>query len=288
MPIHPGAAIGAVHLTVSDLEQSVRFYEERIGLRRAWLHDDSAGLGAGGADLLVLHESKGAPHVRRTTGLYHFAILVPSRLHLAWSLRHFADTQTQMTGFSDHGVSEALYLDDPDGIGIEVYRDRPRDEWPQVNGQLQMKSEPLEVESLLRDADVDWRRTGASWTGLPSGTFIGHVHLHVSFIEDAERFYREVMGFDLTGRYGGSASFFAAGGYHHHVAANTWAGVGAPQPPEGAIGLKHFEILLPDSTSVADVGRRIQSAGLGADTADGRVTVRDPSGNQIVVTTRPG
>ena len=285
MPIHPQAGIGAVELTVSDLDRSVRFYEERIGFRDRWSRNGTVGLGADGPALLILHESKDAPQARRTTGLYHFAILVPTRLDLARSLRHFADTRTDMQGFSDHSVSEALYLADPDGIGIEVYRDRPREEWRRsADGTLKMVSEPLDVESLLREADADWRRTGAAWPGLPPGTVIGHVHLHVSFLEDTERFYREVIGFDLTQRFGESAIFLSAGGYHHHVAANTWAGIGAPPPPVGSIGLKHFTIRLPDAAAVSDVARRIHAAGAEAAISDEEIFVRDPSGNGIRLT----
>ena len=289
MPLHPQAAIGAVHLTVSDLERSVRFYEERLGFRTRWSRDGAAGLSADGPDLLVLNQRADAPRVSRTTGLYHFAVLVPSRLDLARSLRHFADTQTAMQGFSDHSVSEALYLADPDGIGIEVYRDRPRDEWRRepATGRLQMTSDPLDVESLLREADADRRRTGAGWSGLPAGTVIGHVHLQVSFLEDTERFYREAIGLDLTQRYGDSAIFLSAGGYHHHLAANTWAGVGAPRPPAGAIGLRYFEIRLPERAAVADVARRVRSAGIDATVTEETVRVEEPSGNGIALTSAP-
>lgn len=285
MPIHPQAHIGAVHLRVSSLLQSVRFYEEHVGFRRQWLHDGAAGLGAGADDLLVLHEAPNAPRHERTTGLYHFAVLVPSRRDLARSLRNFADRHTPMQGFSDHSVSEALYLADPDGNGIEVYRDRPRNEWQWTNGRLKLSLDPLDVEGLLRDADADLRASGgAAWPGLPAGTVMGHIHLRVSFIEDSERFYREVIGLDLMQRYGETASFLAAGGYHHHVAVNTWAGVGAPRPPEGALGLMHYEIRLPDEAAVADVARRITAAGIDANATAERVEVEDPSGNAIVLT----
>lgn len=281
MPIHPKTRIGAVHLTVSDLERSLIFYKQQIGFAEVWRKEQSAGLGVGDVVLLVVSESPDAPRPTRTTGLYHFAILVPSRLELARSMRHFAAIGTRMQGFSDHHVSEALYLADPDGIGIEVYRDRPRDEWRLVAGELQMGLDPLDVEGLLREADADARANGDQWRGLASGTTIGHMHLHVSFIEDSEKFYREVLGFDLTKRYGESASFMSAGGYHHHLAINVWAGVGAPRPPQGAIGLKHFEIVLPDSAALADVTRRINAAGIEADVEGDRVGISDPAGNGI-------
>ncbi|HXT68453.1 MAG TPA: VOC family protein [Vicinamibacterales bacterium] len=286
--LHPAARIGAVHLTVSDLSRSVAFYGEHVGFIEAWRRDDTAGLAAGDRVLLVLHGSPDAPRPPHTTGLYHFAILVPSRLDLARSLRHFADMGTRMQGFSDHAVSEALYLADPDGNGIEVYRDRPRDEWRRVNGQIQMTLDPLDVESLLRDADEETQKAdGPAWKGLVPGTTMGHMHLRVSFVEDSEEFYRDVLGLDLILRYAESASFLSAGGYHHHIAVNVWGGVGAPRPPEGAIGLRHFEILLPDAAAVDDVARRITAAGIAADITSGRVAVRDPSGNAIVISVQP-
>ena len=288
MPIHPAARIGGVELTVSDLTRSVDFYREHVGFREAWRRNGSVGLAAGDRVLVVLHESPEAPRPPHTTGLYHFAILVPSRADLARSLRHFADMRTRMQGFSDHGVSEALYLSDPDGNGIEVYRDRPQSEWRRVGGQLQMTLDPLDAEGLLREADAELRQAGGpTWKGLADGTTIGHMHLRVSFIEDSERFYREVLGIDLVLRYGDSAAFLSAGGYHHHLAVNVWGGVGAPHAPEGAIGLRHFEILLPDATAVADVARRIQAAGIEAEVQSTSVAVKDPSGNLIRILVGP-
>ena len=278
--IHPEARIGPVHLTVSNLQRSVEFYQDRLGFSVQRRDSNNAALGAGAANLLVLHESPSAPRVARTAGLYHFAILVPSRLALARSLARLAEQRTPMQGFSDHLVSEAIYLADPDGIGIEVYRDRPREEWPFVNGQLQMATDPLDVESLLREAQAD----PSPWVGIPPGMRIGHVHLQVSFIEDAEAFYTGVLGFDLTARYGSSAVFMSAGGYHHHIAANTWAGVGAPRAPQGAIGLRHFEIRLPDREALDDVATRIRAAGIDAAVSDSAVEVSDPAGNQIRLT----
>jgi catechol 2,3-dioxygenase len=289
MPIDPKARIGAVHLTVSDLDRAASFYTQHVGFTEHWRRDDTAGLGVREGDLLVLHESRSAVRTERSTGLYHFAILVPSRLDLARSLRHFAELRTPMQGVSDHAVSEALYLADPDGNGIEVYRDRPRAEWPRESGRLKMTLDPLDVQGLLREADADARRhPDGTWTGLPPGTVIGHMHLRVSFLEDAERFYREVLGFDLTQRFGESAAFLSAGGYHHHIAVNVWAGLGAPQPPPGAIGLRHFEITLSTADAIADVARGIAAAGIDAtatrpepDAGGNDLFVRDPSGNGI-------
>jgi catechol 2,3-dioxygenase len=282
MSISPDARIGAVRLVIANLDRSVRFYTEHLGFVVHRQAGDTAALGAGRSDLLVLRESPDAPRPHRTTGLYHFAILVPSRPGLSRVLANLAGRRTPMQGFSDHGVSEAIYLADPDGNGIEVYRDRPRTEWPTDGGRLRMGTEPLDVESLLRvAAEISEREGRAPWPGLPHGTCIGHVHLHVAFLEDTEAFYTQVLGFDLTQRYGESALFLAAGGYHHHIGANTWAGVGAPRPPAGAIGLDRFVIELPDDAALAEVAGRLGAAGVEAEIGPESMAIEDPSGNRI-------
>src|SRR4051794_1529890 len=239
--IDPGARIGAVHLTITDLRRSVRFYETHLGFTVHRRDERTAWLGAGGPDLLILSQCETAPRVRGTTGLYHFAILVPSRADLSRSLRRLVATETIMQGAADHGVSEALYLADPDGNGIEVYRDRPRNEWPVVEGRLRMGADPLDLDALFDEGEGDAAR------GLAAETVIGHVHLHVSHLHESERFYVDVLGFELVQRYGPSALFVSAGGYHHHIGLNTWAGVGAPPPPPGVIGLRHFVVKMPSA-----------------------------------------
>ena len=268
-----------MHLTVSDLGRSVRFYESHLGFRLRQCDDRTTWLGAGREDLLVLSACESAPRLRGTTGLYHFAVLVPSRVELARSLRRLIETDMVMQGFADHGVSEAMYLADPDGNGIEVYRDRPHAEWPYVAGRLQMGADPLDLEIILRELHGQ----EDSWPGLARETTIGHVHLHVSRLADAEAFYVGALGFDLMQRYGPSALFVSAGGYHHHIGLNTWAGVGAPPPPPGAIGLRHFVVRLPDRPALDRVAERIRSAGLKPKEADGGLLVRDPAGNAIVL-----
>jgi catechol 2,3-dioxygenase len=286
--IDPGARIGAVHLTITDLRRSVRFYETHLGFtvhrrdeRTAWL---GAGgpLDAGGArpDLLILSQCETAPRVRGTTGLYHFAILVPSRADLARSLRRLVATDTIMQGAADHGVSEALYLADEDGNGIEIYRDRPREHWPVVDGQLRMGADRLDLEALLAEAG-----RADSTAGLPAGTVIGHVHLHVARLQDAHAFYVDVLGFELTQRYGSSALFVAAGGYHHHIGLNTWAGVGAPPPPPGALGLKHFVVQLPDAAALAAVADRLRAAGITPEPLEGGLLIHDPAKNAVLLRT---
>lgn len=279
VPIHPATSIGYVHLTVAKLDRSLVFYQENLGFQLHRREGDTAYLGAGGSDLLVLTERLDARPVSGVTGLYHFAILTPSRVALAQSLRHLAETRTPVQGFSDHWVSEAIYLADPDGNGIEIYRDRPRSEWPRQNGQLQMATDPLDLQSILAELEAQ----PAPWTGLEPETVIGHVHLHIATIPSAEAFYVGTLGFDLIMRYGPSASFVSAGGYHHHLGLNTWAGVNAPPPPRAAAGLRYFTINLPDSAALAAVVERIQEAGLAFQEKDNVVFLRDPAQNGVVL-----
>ena len=263
MSLPQDAHIGQVSLTVRDLDRSLLFYRDVLGFREIAGSKDpaprtaqrTARLGAGGRVLLELHENKDAvAKPRRSTGLFHFAILVPSRAALGRSLRRLAEKQWPLSGASDHLVSEALYLDDPDGLGIEIYRDRPRDEWPVRNGQLMMATDPLDLQSILEEPGAD-----TPWTGLNAATVIGHVHLHVPHLDSAEALYCGRIGFEPTVRGYPGALFVAAGGYHHHLGLNTWTGIGAPAPPEHAVGLRSFTIessqLLPaehrdDSTGV--------------------------------------
>ena len=275
--IDPQTAIGEVHLTISDLDRSLRFYQNQLGFTVHTRTDRIARLGAGGAGLLVLSQCEHAPRVRGTTGLYHFAILVPSRADLARALRRLVDTDTVMQGAADHGVSEALYLADPDGNGIEVYRDRPREQWPYVGGQLRMGAGPLDMESILA------ARAGDDRAGLAPETTIGHVHLHVSRLAEAERFYVDVLGFELMQRYGPSALFVSAGGYHHHFGLNTWAGVGAPPPPPGALGLHHINVRMTNH-GVAAVVDRLEAAAVPFESTAEGVMVHDPAGNAILLT----
>ena len=277
--IHPAAHIGMVSLTVADLARSLQFYNGVLGL-----HGDAAQGGrvrlaaADGAPLLDLVEVRGAPpKPQRATGLYHFALLLPDRADLARWLRHVTAVNWPLQGWADHGVSEAIYLADPDGNGIEVYRDRPRQEWPVRNGQLQMVSDPLDARGLRALANGET----SPWRSMPANTTMGHIHLHVADIDAARLFYCDVLGFDLVQRYGASALFVSAGGYHHHVGLNTWAGQGAPPAPAGSAGLRHYEIVVPGGDALNAVAERLARAGAGFDRSEGAVMLTDPSQNPI-------
>ncbi len=238
MPLPADAHIGRVRLTVRDLERSLLFYRDVLGFRESRRDPGHSQLNAGDGVLLELHENTAAaPKPRRTSGLYHFAILVPSRAALGRSLRRLAGKQWPMTGASDHLVSEALYLNDPDGLGIEIYRDRPRSEWSIHDGQVAMATDPLDLQSIHDEPGAD-----IPWNGLDGGTTIGHVHLHVPHLDAAEAFYCGRIGFEPTVRGYPGALFVAAGGYHHHLGLNTWMGIGAPPPPEHAVGLRSFTV----------------------------------------------
>ena len=275
--------MGPVHLTVSDLERGIDFYRQAIGLRLIGRMGGQASLGTEERELLRLTEVPGAVRVPWRTGLYHFALLLPSRQALGNALRNLMATQTRLTGGADHLVSEAVYLDDPDGNGIEIYHDRPREEWTVRNGMVQMDTLPLDFKGILAGASGN----GSSWRKLPAGTVMGHVHLHVAHLAHAADFYQEVIGFDLVAQIGKTAAFLSAGGYHHHLGANTWGGVGAPPPPEGSVGLRHFTVLLPDKTTVNDLIGRLQAAHTPyRSTAEG-LFVKDPSQNLVLFGLHP-
>jgi len=278
--IHPDTSMGSVRLTVSDLRQSGAFYERTLGLEARDQDDGTLALGvSGGHPLIELRGNSTAPPLNRSaTGLFHLAILMPSRRDLAFALARLAEARWPLDGASDHLVSEALYLSDPDGNGIEIYRDRPREEWRHSAGQLEMATLPLDLGSLLGDlSGVDELQRLA-----PPGTEMGHVHLQVADLSDAESFYSGVLGFDVMVRGYPGALFVSAGGYHHHLGLNTWHSAGSAPPLEGAIGLRSFEITLPDSNELDRVLERVRAAGLELEQSDLGSLVRDPSGNRVL------
>ncbi len=272
--------MGAVHLTVADLDRSLRFYEDAVGLRTHERSGDRAVLGTGGEDLLVLTELPGAPPARGYCGLFHFALLVPERAGLAGWLAHAAHDQVPLDGLSDHFVSEAIYLSDPDEHGIEIYWDRPRELWEgQVDRRL--TTLPLDTDSLLSEL-ADPRRE--PFEGLAEGTLMGHVHFRVADVAPTVDFYTGTLGLDLMARLGTQATFLSSGGYHHHVGANTWQSAGAQAAPPDVAGLRHATMLLPDAVAVEALAARVQDGGQAPEPlGDGGVLVRDPSGNALAL-----
>jgi catechol 2,3-dioxygenase len=273
--------LGPVHLTVSDLDRSVAFYERSLGLR---LHDrdgEIATVGAGAEDLVVLVEEAGAVPGGRHAGLYHFALLFPTRQELARAVLRLTTARTSIEGASDHGVSEAIYLRDPDGNGIELYVDRPRAAWPPprtAGERVEMYTIALDMKDLMRQAD------GADPQPHPArGLVMGHVHLHVGDVARALAFYRDVLGFEVMLEIG-SAAFLSAGGYHHHVGFNVWLGQDVTPAPPGTAGLREWTVVLDSAAQVAAVRGRVAAAGLEASERDGGFVVRDPWETAVVFT----
>ena len=272
----PGTEMGRVHLRVADLSRSIDFYTGALGLEEIRQANGETALGAAGEELVVLREHPGAGRrPKGTTGLYHYAILLPDRAGLSRALRRLTEYGWRLWGASDHLVSEALYLDDPDGNGIELYRDRPRSQWRWDGDTIQMDTLRLDLNGLLAETD----ESGA----MPAGTRIGHVHLHVGDIERARRFYHDALGFDVTTLWAKEALFVSAGGYHHHLGLNTWAGADAPRAPSGTAGLERFEILLPDTEELEQVANRLEKAGENVERDGASLLTADPWGNRIEI-----
>ena len=271
--------LGSVHLTVSDLGRSLDYYRQAIGLKVLERSGASARIGVDGHELLVLVEEPGARPGYGYTGLYHFALLLPERRELAGWIAHAARDRVQLAGASDHFVSEALYLSDPDGHGIEIYWDRPREVW---EGQVgaRMTTLPLDLHAVLGELE---NTAGEPFDGLSAGTVMGHVHLKVAAIPETVAFYRDVLGFGLMAQLGSRAAFFAAGGYHHHFGTNTWESSGSPPPPPGTAALRHATIVLPNEAERDRLlGRSEQAGRTPRESGEtDAVLVHDPSGNAL-------
>lgn len=278
-----GLRLGRVRLQVAELERSLAYYRDVLGLRVLHRSDGGAALGPHGqaVTLVELVERPGAapaPH-RGRLGLYHFAILLPDRAALGRFVQHLASVG-ERAGASDHLVSEALYLNDPDGLGIEVYADRPRDTWRyDAQRQLAMDTRPLDMGSLVRAAG------GEPWTGMPTGTTVGHVHLHVGDIQRAAAFYHQALGLDAVVWSYPGALFLSAGGYHHHLGLNTWAGPGATAAGEDDAKLLDWEIVLPRPADADAAAESLRTAGHAAERSDGGWLARDPWGTAVRIVT---
>jgi catechol 2,3-dioxygenase len=275
--------MGAVELTVGDLDRSLAYYDRELGLELLRREGERASLGTGGTELLGLAEEPGARPANRHTGLYHYALRVPERADLARWLAHAARARVPLLGMSDHFVSEAIYLTDPDGHGIEIYHDRPREVWEGTVGS-RMTTDPLDAASLLGELDDP---ATEPFDGLPAGTDMGHVHLQVADLEEAVAFYRGVLGFDVMAELFGSAAFFGAGGYHHHIGTNTWHSRGASPAPAGSAALRHATIVLPSAEVRDQVAGRIADAGQEPESRPDGVLVRDPAGIALLLSAAP-
>lgn len=283
--IDPATTVGLLSLTVSNLDRSVAFYTDAIGLALLDRDGATATLGVAGTPLLLLMERAGAkPWPREQasyTGLYHFAILVPTRADLGRWVRHWLELGLPL-GQGDHLVSEALYLSDPDENGIEVYRDRPRDQWQWVNGRVRMGADPVDIRGLLAEAE----RTNEPWDGLPAGTRLGHIHLQVGDIAQAAAFYHDILGFDIVAAMP-SALFVSAGGYHHHIGMNTWHSQGATPSPADMVGLRFFTVNFATENARQEVLDRIAAAGLTTTQTGDAVAIQDPWHNTLLLQVGP-
>jgi catechol 2,3-dioxygenase len=279
--IAPETGMGAVELTVADLDRTLDYWQREIGLRLLERGDGRASLGTDTEVLRFVEEPAAQPDTGHT-GLYHVALLVPDRPSLARWLAHAARDRVSLTGLSDHEVSEAIYLRDPDHHGIEIYADRPREAWEGQVSRL-MTTQPLDVESLLGELDDP---AGEPFQGLPDGTVVGHTHLRVADVDDTVAFYSGLLGFGVMAQLGPSAAFLSAGGYHHHIGANVWESAGASPAPPGTATLRHATILVPDREELDRVVGRVADAGQEPEERDDGVIVRDPSGNALLLAPR--
>ena len=247
--------LGPVHLTVTDLGRSISFYRDKIGLRLHNREDAVAVLGAGEQNLLFLYEEPDARRATRDAGLYHFALLHSSRQEMSRTVQRLFATEADIQGATDHGISEAIYLTDPDGNGVELYADRPRDVWPALSRPMDV-IKPLDLGNLAAVAGHEDTRPE-----IDPKLVVGHLHLHVGDLESGLAFYRDTLGFDLVTFISGAAAFVSAGGYHHHLAFNLWRGGGAKPAPTDAVGLRHWTIVLEKSEEVDEVRARVRAAG---------------------------
>ena len=288
--IHPATRVGHVALSVANLDNQIAFYQQALGFVQHWRDGNSAGMGAGGADLLRMVERPGYKRAQRVTGLYHFAVLFPDRRELARTMARLFVLKYRNYP-TDHIMTKTTYLDDPEGNGIELYTELPEDGWMgmengeyiarRADGSLSNGREALDVEALLRNLKEDDRLDVPA----PQETRVGHVHLHVSDVGEALDFYHGILGFDIMGNAKAMhAAFISAGGYHHHIGLNTWQGEGAPPPPPDALGLRYFTVELPDQAALDEVVARVENAGLPANLMEDGLLLADPSENGVMLT----
>ncbi len=272
----PYTYTGEVHLNVLDLNRSVLFYKEVIGFKVLEEAADKVVLTADGkTPLLIIEQPENVtPKEANKSGLYHFALLLPKRADLGAIIKHFIQHNVRI-GASDHLVSEALYLSDPDGNGIEIYIDRDPEVWSWDKGKVAMSTDPLDGESIIAES------AGQTWDGLPVGTVMGHVHLHVANLPETEKFYN-ALGFEVVTNYP-QALFMSNGKYHHHIGLNTWNGVGVPRPIAGSVGLQSFALVYPTETVLNEAIAKVEALEVKVESNEHGFITEDPSGNRIVL-----
>ncbi len=272
----PTTFVGHVELKVQDLTRSIKFYENIIGFKKLEENDRRVVFTEDGKTplLSIIQPEDVIPKENRRSGLFHFAILLPNRMELAKVLKHLHQHHVQI-GASDHLVSEALYLNDPDGNGIEIYSDRDSSEWEWDNSHVNMTVDPLNFEDLLAEVG------DGKWSGLPSDTVMGHIHLHVSDLHKSEEFYDKALGFQVVNRFGNQALFMSTGNYHHHIGLNTWAGVGVSAPSKNSVGMKFFTLVYPSEDARDQVAQQVENLGYEINQEGLNVYTKDPSGNKI-------
>lgn len=289
--IHPETGIRSISLTVSNLESQIDFYQQALGFQVRHQEGSRVVLGTNQQDLLELVEDPTASRYRRVTGLYHFALLYPNRRELARAVARLYSLQVPNYP-TDHIMTKTTYLDDLEGNGIELYCESPEDgAWSlkggeyitrRADGSLSSGREPLDVEALFSHLEDNDRLDEP----LPEAVRIGHVHLHVRDLHETREFYHGLLGFDDMGTAETvGMGFVSAGGYHHHIGFNIWQGQGASSPPQDALGLRHFAIILPDQASLEMVLKRVKNSGLPIHETEGGTLIHDPSRNGVLLTT---
>ncbi|KHE66992.1 VOC family protein [Halobacillus sp. BBL2006] len=277
----PNTYVGHVEIKVSSLEKSKNFYRDILGLQILEQTDTKVSFTTDGKSSILSIEQpdRVKPKPNHTAGLYHFAILLPNRTELGKVLKHFIEIDLRL-GASDHLVSEALYLNDPDGNGIEIYSDRPSDLWEWKGEEVKMAVDPLNGDDLLQGIEEK------AWEGLPAQTVMGHIHLHVADMSETQAFYA-ALGFNIVSKLGNQASFMSTGGYHHHLGLNTWNGPGVPPTPEDSVGLKSFTLIFPDIEKREEAVRKVRSLGYSIEEGLKDYKTEDPSGNKMILKVNP-